>query len=246
MSPLDPVDLDEEIALASLADAVIVVSEADRDVMREAGVGSVHVVGHAQSATPTPAPFEGRDCFLFIGAMHGTDNPNADSIRYFYQRHWPKVHLETGATFLLAGFGTEQLRTEIADPSFQVLGPRDDLRELYNRARVVVVPTRYAAGAPFKAHEAAAHGVPMVVSPIIASQLRWDHESDYLAASDLDQMTDHCIRLYHDQDAWNSIRANSLARVAAELSPAAFSGGLRRVLEAATRRREDDMRDNRG
>lgn len=245
MSPLDPVDLDEEIALANLADVVIVVSEADREVMREAGVGSVHVVGHAQSADPTPSSFNGRDCFLFIGAMHGTDNPNADSIRYFYQRHWPKVHLETGATFLLAGFGTEQLRPEITDPSFQVLGPWEDLRELYNRARVVVVPTRYAAGAPFKAHEAAAHGVPMVVSPVIASQLRWNHESDYLAARELDQMAEYCIRLYHDQDTWNSIRTNSLARVAAELSPAAFSDGLRRVLEAATRGRDDDMRRNR-
>ncbi len=244
MSPFDPVDLDEEIALAKLADAVIVVSEADRDVMREAGVQSVHVVSHALRTTPTAAPFEQRDCFLFIGAMHGSDNPNVDSIRHFYQEHWPKVHRGTGAKFLLAGYGTDQLRTEITDPSFEVLGARDDLRELYERARVVVVPTRYAAGVPFKAHEAAAHGVPMVVSPIIASQLRWDHESDYLAAGDLDQLADCCIRLYHDRDVWNSIRTNSLARVAAELSSAAFSDGLQRVLEEAARRREEDTRRN--
>jgi glycosyltransferase involved in cell wall biosynthesis len=241
MSPLDPADLDEEIALAKLADVVIVVSRADCNVMREAGVQSVAVICHALSANPTSASFEQRDCFLFIGAMHGTDNPNADSIRYFYREHWPKVHRETAAEFLLAGYGTEQLRTEIADPSFRVLGARDDLRELYERARVVVVPTRYAAGVPFKAHEAAAQGVPMVVSPIIASQLRWIHERDYLAASDLNQMADLCIRLYRDRDTWNSIRTKSLARVAAELSPAAVSDGLQRVLEEATRRRDDAL-----
>ncbi len=243
-SPLEPVGLDEEISLAKLADAVVVVSEADRDVMRGAGVQSVHVVGHAMKASPTAAPFEQRECFLFIGAMHGTDNPNADSIRHFYHEHWPKVHRETGADFLLAGHGTELLRTEIADPSFQILGASSDLRGLYDRSRVVVIPTRYAAGVPYKAHEAAAHGVPMVVSPIIASQLRWDHGSDYFAASDLDQMADYCIRLYRDRDVWNSIRTNSLARVAAELSPAAFSDGLRRVLEEATRRRDENMRRN--
>jgi len=240
MSLLDPVDLDEEIALAKSADVVIVVSDADRDVMREAGVRCVHVVGHALRANPTPAAFEQRDCFLFIGAMHGTDNPNADSIRYFYHELWSKVHRETGASFLLAGYGTEQLRTEISDPSFQVLGAQDNLLDLYDRARVVLVPTRYAAGIPFKAHEAAAQGVPMVVSPLIASQLRWNHESDYLAAGDLGQMADLCIRLYRDRDTWNSIRANSLDRVAAELSPAAFSKALCRVLEEAIRRRDKE------
>ena len=80
-SPLEPTGLHEEVALAKLADAVVVVSEADREVMLESGVKSVHVIGHAISVTPTPASFEQRDAFLFVGAVHGSENPNADSIR---------------------------------------------------------------------------------------------------------------------------------------------------------------------
>jgi len=235
LNPLEPVDLDEEIALAKLSDAVVVVSEADRQLMLRHGVNSVHVLGHMLCVTPTSTPFDQRDSFLFIGAMHGSDNPNADSIREFCQKQWTRIHRETGAVLLVAGFGTEQLRAEIGDSSVQILGPQADLRPLYDRTRVFVVPTRYAAGIPFKAHEAAAHGVPLVVSPVIAKQMLWNHESDYLAADDLDQMAAYCIRLYQGRNLWEDIRANSLTRVAQELSPDAFVNRLCRLLDEVTR-----------
>ena len=178
LNPLEPSGLEEELSLAKLADAVVVVSEADRRVMQEAGVQSVHVVGHSISATPTTSPFEKRDAFLFVGSVHGSDNPNADSIREFCNTQWARIHRATGATFIVAGFGTELLRSEIADPTVEILGKQDDLRPLYDRARVFVVPTRYAAGMPFKAHEAAGFGVPMVVSPVIARQMQWESGVD--------------------------------------------------------------------
>jgi len=238
-NPLEPFSLEEELSLAKLADAVVVVSEADRRVMQEAGVQSVHVVGHSISAIPTTSPFQKRDAFLFVGSVHGSENPNADSIREFCNTHWARIHRATGATFIVAGYGTELLRGEIADPTVEILGRQDDLRPLYDRARVFVVPTRYAAGMPFKAHEAAGFGVPMVVSPVIGRQMQWDAGADYFAASDSDQLAEYCIRLYSDQQLWERFRANSLARVEAELSPAAFTGAVRSVLSevsAANRR----------
>ena len=56
---------------------------------------------------------------------------------------------------------------------FAFFGRQDDLTSLYNQARVFVVPTRYAAGIPYKAHEAASFGVPLVVSNLIGEQLGW-------------------------------------------------------------------------
>jgi len=81
--------------------------------------------------------------------------------------------------------------------------------------------------------------VPMVVSPVIGRQMQWDAGADYFAASDSDQLAEYCIRLYSDQQLWERFRANSLARVEAELSPAAFTGAVRSVLSevsAANRR----------
>jgi len=242
-SVFEPSGLEEEVSLAKLADAVVVVSQNDRQVMIDAGVRSVHIIGHAVVAKPTTAAFRLRDAFLFVGAVHGSDNPNADSIREFYQNDWATIHRETGAMFLIAGFGTELLRNEIVDPTVQILGAQTDLRALYDRARVFVVPTRYAAGIPFKAHEAAGYGVPMVVSSLIDRQLSWNHATDYFAARNRDEMAQYCVRLYQDEQLWTQFRDSGLARVATELSPATFADGLRRVLADAMADRPGKSRE---
>ncbi len=231
---LEPSGLEEEVSLAKIADAVVVVSEADRKVMQDAGVRSAHIVSFSISVTPTASPFLKRDVFLFVGSVHGSDNPNADSIREFCRAHWAKVHRATGAHLVVAGYGTELLRDEIADDTVQILGMQEDLRPLYDRARIFVVPTRYAAGLPFKAYEAAGYGVPMVVSPLIARQMQWRDGAEYLAASDPDQMAENCVRLYGDEKLWECLRANSLARLEAELGPAAFGANLRSILNEVT------------
>ena len=241
VSDLEPRALDEERSLASIADAVVVVSEADRRIMQEGGMQAVHVVGHSIPINPTPSSFEQRDAFLFVGSVHGSDNPNADSIRDFCGNHWPEIYRHTQSTFVVAGYGTELLRNEIQDPTVQILGKQDDLWPLYDRARVFVVPTRYAAGIPFKAHEAAGFGVPMVVSILIAKQLGWRNSVDYLTASDIDSMTKCCVRLFNDKQLWERIRTNALARVEAELSPTMFANNLRSILSEVTSR--EDTRD---
>jgi len=230
-SPLEPVGLEEELSLAKVADSVVVVSEADRQVMQRAGVKSLHVVGHAISAAPTVSSFHQREGFLFVGSVHGQDNPNADSIRHFCNSQWDQIHQATGAVLRVAGYGTEILQSEISRPGVRFFGKQNDLRPLYERARVFVVPTRYAAGMPYKAHEAAAYGVPMVVSPLIGQQMQWLHGIDYFAASHLDEMADYCICLYSDESLWEQFRANSLARVESELNPVAINNSLRAILD---------------
>ena len=235
---LAPTGLDEELSLAKLADSVTVVSDADCLVMLQGGVDSVHIVGHRISITPTTSPFLERDTFLFVGSVHGPDNPNADSIRDFYRTQWAKIHDATGAVLVVAGYGTELLRNEIRDSSVRILGIQNDLRPLYEHARVFVVPTRFAAGLPFKAHEAAGFGVPLVVSPVIGRQMKWSHGVDYFAANDSDEFAECCIRLYGDEALWERFRSNSLGRVEAELSPASFAKGLRSILNEVTATRQ--------
>lgn len=228
--PLEPASLEEEFALAKAADCVTVVSEADRNAMLEAGVRAAHVVGHRMSIMPTETPFAQRDTFLFVGSVHGRDNPNSDSIRYFYNAAWPEVRRATGAALVIAGYGTEALRDEISDPTVRILGAQDDLRPLYEAARVFVVPTRFAAGLPFKAHEAAAFGVPLVVSDLIARQMQWTEGSDYFATGNPDEFARYCCMLYSDEALWNRVRNNALARVREELSSEAFAANIKSVL----------------
>ena len=227
---LEPSGPEEEFDLAKAADSVVVVSEPDRLAMLQAGVRSVHVLGHRMSIVPTVSAFPQRDTFLFVGAVHWRGNPNADSIRYFCDTTWAKIHRATGATLIVAGYGTELLSSEISDPTVRILGAQDDLRPLYEKARVFVVPTRYAAGLPFKAHEAAAFGVPLVVSDVIARQMNWTHEIDYYAAADPDEFAGCCTRLYCDEMLWQRFRANALARARNELSPESFAASVKLIV----------------
>jgi GT2 family glycosyltransferase len=220
----------DEFALAKSADTVVVVSESDRSAMLGSGVRSVHVIGHRLCPVPTSAPFAERDTFLFVGGVHGPDNPNADSVRYFCREVWPAVQKATGASYVVAGYGTDEVLGDLSSPTVRVLGAQEDLRPLYEQARAFVVPTRYAAGLPFKAHEAAAVGVPLVVSDIIARQMKWRDGSDYLVARDAGTFAQQCSRLYSDEALWQTLRANALQRVIDELSPDAFAASIRSVL----------------
>ena len=220
----------DEFALARSADAVVVVSESDKQAMLQAGVRSVNVIGFQLSPSRTSTTFAERRTLLFVGGVHGPDNPNADSIRYFCREVWPAVQKATGASFIVAGYGTDDFLEELSSSTVQVLGSQENLSPLYERARVFVVPTRYAAGLPFKAYEAAAFGVPLVVSDIIARQMKWRDGIDYLVADSAITFAQQCSRLYSDEALWETLRANALQRVIDELSPGTFEKSVRSVL----------------
>jgi len=225
--------VEDEFSLARSADAVVVVGERDRQAMLEAGVVGVHVVGHSISPAPTSPSFSERHTFLFVGAVHSRSDPNADSVRYFCTSIWPAVHRATRATLIVAGYGTDEYLSDLGSSSVRILGPQDDLQPVYERARVFVVPTRFAAGLPFKAHEATTRGVPLVVSDVIARQLSWRDGLDYLVGPDAGTFARQCIRLYGDEVLWESLRSSALERAADELSPEAFARSVQAVLSEA-------------
>jgi GT2 family glycosyltransferase len=141
-------DSEEELNLARSADLVCVTSPSDKEFMLRGGVASVSVIADRISVAPTTSMFAERKTFLFVGSIHGSENPNIDSIRYFCRTMWSQVQEKTNAVLEIAGYGTELLNAELADRTVRILGPQSDLRPVYERARVFIVPTRYAAGIP--------------------------------------------------------------------------------------------------
>jgi GT2 family glycosyltransferase len=222
--------LDRELALAKAADAVVVVSERDRETMVSGGVRHVSIIGHQVCANPTAAAFEERRTFLFVGAMHGTDSPNADSMRYFCGSIWPVVRQATDAKLIIAGYGADAALSDCKADGVRILGRQDDLTSLYNEARVFVAPTRYAAGIPYKAHEAASFGVPLVVSNLIGEQLGWLHGDECLMAGNAIAFAGECCRLYQDPNLWTRLRSNALLRVINDLSDEVFGKAVASVI----------------
>jgi glycosyltransferase involved in cell wall biosynthesis len=107
-----------------------------------------------------------------------------------------------------------------------LIGQQKDLAESYNQARVFVVPPRYSAGIPYKAHEAAAFGVPLVVSSLIAEQMAWKDGVECLVADSAAAFAESCCRLYNDPQLWSELRSNALQRMARDFNEMMFANAI--------------------
>ena len=115
-----------------------------------------------------------------------------------------------------------------------VLGRVDDLLSFYNHSRLFVAPSRYAAGIPIKVLEAVAHGLPAVVSPLLANQLGWQENQDLLVGRDPEEFAKKVIALYSKRDLFYLLRQNGLDRIQREYGREHFVASLERVLKSAT------------
>ncbi|WP_091735181.1 rhamnan synthesis F family protein [Phenylobacterium immobile] len=215
--------LKAELDLARAARMVLTVSAAEAQAFREGGARDVRVLGHALRADPTASAFEDRRDLLFVGALDDDYGPNADSLAYFVEEIMPLLDKRIGGDWRLkvAGHAAGRARS-LAGPRVQVLGRVDDLRPLYDQARVFIAPTRFAAGIPMKIHGAAAAGLPVAATGLLAGQLGWSDGREMLVGDTADAFAAACAQLYTDGAVWRAVRAAALARLARDTDPQVF------------------------
>ena len=218
-----------EVALVVGADAVLAVSETDASRFAEHGVKNVSILSHRIDPSPTPTPFEGRSGFLFVGPVLSYGSPNADSIEWFATAIYPQIRDQLGddVAFRTAGTNHAPQLFPLEGNGVEFLGRVPDLTSVYDQSRVFVAPTRFAAGIPFKCGEAAAQGVPIVATSLLANQLGWKAEEELLVADAAEDFARQCVRLHQDPDLWARIRARAIERVEATYSTRIFAGTLR-------------------
>jgi GT2 family glycosyltransferase/glycosyltransferase involved in cell wall biosynthesis len=227
--------INEELAIGWGSYCIITVSNMERHLFAEYGFSNVHTLSHAVDASPTPNPYDLREDILFVGAVHGLSTPNADSLLWFSKEIFPRIQEKLGGNvrFVIAGSNNTREIFQLASDSIKVLGKQDDLTSLYNRARLFVAPTRFAAGIPLKVIEAAAHGLPTVTTSLLAAQLSWEVGRELFVADTAETFAEECAKLYQDRQLWERLRSNALDRVKMDHSPEVFSVKLKRIIEDA-------------
>jgi O-antigen biosynthesis protein len=212
----------------------LAVSEAEAALLRKAGGRCVSVLSTARAPEPTQAGFAAREGLLFVGAIHQQGAPNEDSLRFYAKHIHPALVRLMQNPPELSVAGHLAAGVELPNPArgLRLLGEVADTRKLYEKARVFVAPTRFAAGTPYKIYEAAAMGLPCVVTSLLAEQLGWRDGEELLAvpASEPEAFAASVARLYHDEALWTRLREGALARLAKENSPAAFARAVKRIL----------------
>jgi len=227
----------QELASAYSCHTIVAVNEIDAAIIRGAGFNDVSVLGHVRQLAPTPRPFAERRGFLFVGAIHDQDSPNLDGLEWFAGHVLP--HLDTAlpedVPITIAGYVNRRIDLSNLGRARRInlAGPADDLAPLYDCHRVFFAPTRFAGGIPFKLHEAASFGLPIVASELLARQVGWPDGTNLLAGDITDpaQFAAQMLRLYGDEPLWHRLRDAALARLATENSEAFYRATLSEILE---------------
>jgi glycosyltransferase involved in cell wall biosynthesis len=231
--------LRQEFLNAYICDAVIGVSVRESTQLSELGLPRVTTIGHMREVKPTQRPFTARTGMLFVGAIHELDSPNYDSLCWFVDDVLPLIERSLGweTRLTVAGYTSERVSLDrFRDhPRVTLCGAVVDTEPLYDAHRLFVAPTRYAGGIPYKVHEAASFGLPIVATDLLRGQLGWNDGIDLLAASSTDaaRFADLVVMLHRDRALWDRLRNNALQRLRAENASEQFTSAVRSVLEAA-------------
>lgn len=219
--------IEAERSLTRGCAAVLTVSEPERQMFAAAGIQNVFVVGHAVEPRPTPTSFDPRRSILFVGAFT-PDSPNEDAVLFFCRDVLPilRGRDRSDAPIVVAGARIPGHLPSLFGPTVAWRRDVDDLTPLYDDARVFVAPMRYSAGIPLKVVEAAARGVPIVCTSLVARLLGWEPGNELLTADGPADFARAVASVYADHELWQRLREGALARAAKDYSPAVFRSAL--------------------
>ncbi|WP_189398605.1 glycosyltransferase [Arenicella chitinivorans] len=230
-----------ELVLAASADALVAVSRRDRDIIASNIARPVPVIdcGYGVKIRRSKSSFEVRSGLLFVGNLDRSESPNVDSLLWFYDLVWPLVKKQLpNITLHVVGSNQADVLECVEDPNIVFHGVVDDLYQFYDAAAVFIAPTRYAAGIPLKVQEAAANGLPTVVTDLLTSQLGWQNERETLSSEvgDPCRFAENCVRLHSESALWRTIQDNAFTAVQSDCDVAVFENRiltmLRDVLKA--------------
>ena len=218
-----------EIALAQAADAIVCVNEAEAAVFRRLDV-PVHILSHSAECVSDAPPWEERRGFLFIGRLLEMDSPNWKGLSWFVRECWPQIRQALpGATLSVVG-QLHSRQEELQAPGVRLLGSMADLRPFYSAARIFIAPVHFAAGVPAKVLAAAAAGLPVVGTRLMARQVNWEPGREIAAEDAAEAFAVAAIGLHEDPSRWKAMQYAAQARIKAEHSPSVFQESLRAIL----------------
>jgi polysaccharide biosynthesis protein PslH len=223
-------------------DAVIAVSEVDRDLLREFGARHVYAMP-AGVDTDYFAPDEGAQRaphgLVFTGSMDWL--PNEDGVVWFVERVLPQVRLAVpGVTLTVVGRSPSPKLAALArrEPSVVVTGRVEDVRPYVNRAAACVVPIRIGGGVRLKIFEAMAMGRPVISTTVGAEGLPVRDGVDVLLADSPDEFAAATVRALTDEPFARELGRRARARVQAAHSWRGVADHFADACRRVARRRE--------
>jgi glycosyltransferase involved in cell wall biosynthesis len=222
-----------ELGLARGADKVTAVGNGDAGIIASVLDTPVFMLPHPVTIRSETPEFTDRHDILFVGRLTGpsSSTPNVDSIVWFLTAVMPLLDslMGTGYRLHIAGMISSDEITALLSDRVVLHGIVEDLAPLYDRCRIFVAPTRYAAGIPLKVVEAMGQGIPCIATPLLGEQLATGPD-ELATGGSPDTFAHTCRQLYTDPAAWYRARRAGLAHVERHYAPEAFDRLVRNVI----------------
>ena len=143
-----------------------------------------------------------REGVLFVGGF--SHPPNADALKYFLDNMWDEIYAQIKAPFYIVGSNAtdeiKSLHNEAKGIIFKGFVSEEELKELYEKVRLVVVPLRYGAGVKGKVIEALYYNDPVITTGVGAEGIDNSY-NQMLVADDPGDFVEKCVNLYNDKEA---------------------------------------------
>lgn len=201
----------EELGLISKADATLVVSAIEKELLAQEAPGAdVRILSNIHRLPGLRYGYTERHDIFFIGSF--SHPPNKDAVLWFSREILPLILAqEPEVIFFVIGADPPAEVRELASQSLRVLGHVPDVRPYFDGCRLSVAPLRYGAGVKGKINQSLAHGLPVVgTSQAIEGMFLADGHS-VLLANEPSEFAAAVLRLYRDPKLWERLSSNGLA-----------------------------------
>jgi len=238
------VDMDallaEELKGIEFADHICVVNEIDKaavlQYLNAVGVERpVSILGHALPLREVMPAYEDTSQIVFTGSFASFTGPNADGLIWFDREVRPILDgVLPDVEYVVAGYKAREFCEHAGLAGrYTVMSDVKDMASVYAKARIAVAPTRFAGGIPFKAHEAASYGVPVMMTELLADQLGWADDPNIMAGSHADPagFAEAIASVYQGRPKWKSAQKACVSRIQAECNPDGFRQALFGVIK---------------
>lgn len=178
----------------------------------------------ADTESKWPA-FEDRKDFIFIGNF--LHEPNWDAAQYLKTNVWPLIRKQLPeASLRIFGAYPSQKVLQLHKPEekFLIIGRAENAVEVVKKARVVLAPMRFGAGAKTKLLEAMQCGTPSITTTIGAESMPGNLPWNGVVTDGIPEMVTAAIQLYTDKELWKQAQQNGVAIVNNRYSKALFEG----------------------
>lgn len=221
-----------ELNYANQAEATVVVTEDEKQVLSSLGVKNVWVIPniHEEISLSEKVAFDRRSGLVFIGSYNHP--PNIDAVKWLCLEIMPLVWASRPDIIVnLLGSNLKDEVKELANDQVIVTGYVPEVEPYFQKSRIFVAPLRFGAGMKGKIGQSLSLGLPTITTKIGAEGMGLIDHQDVLIADTAEEFAQAVIELYDNMQLWQKLADNSLETIK-RYQPATVQTNLQALLSS--------------